>query len=392
MIFTILGTHQKISLAEIESVTKTSPISVNNRIAFFESLPTELTTLQKRLGGTVKLGHIVGSFHHFNVEELANFMSTVLLGDFSEGKRVFAVSYYNLGDSERFRQAEQMERILGNAVKKEVKKEGFNARFIESKSGIVNAATLKRNKVLEKGAEFVLFFTEKEVLIGQTASYQDIDDWSMRDFHRPARDAQRGMLPPKLARMMVNIAGADTSNKTLIDPFCGSGTVLMEAGLVGYEKLIGSDIAERATYDTDKNLKWTAVKNDFPPYELHTTTAANLPAVLKANSVDVAVMEPFLGKPRSGMESIHDVRDSVYELGELFKKTFSGIYKIMKNDGVLVLVSPVHIVDGQEVPVRTEQILTDIGFVRDTSIDTDLRYGRDGQFVERDLQKYIVRK
>jgi len=76
-----------------------------------------------------------------------------------------------------------------------------------------------------------------------------------RDFGRPAADAKSGMLPPKLARMMVNLASA-SKNETLLDAFCGSGTILTEAATLGFAKLIGSDISERAVSDTQKNSDW----------------------------------------------------------------------------------------------------------------------------------------
>ena len=46
------------------------------------------------------------------------------------------------------------------------------------------------------------------------------------------------MLKPKLARLLVNLTGA---KKQLLDPFCGTGSILIEAGVLGLKPL-GSDI------------------------------------------------------------------------------------------------------------------------------------------------------
>ena len=50
-------------------------------------------------------------------------------------------------------------------------------------------------------------------------------------------------LHPKLARVLVNIS-AIKRDETLLDPFCGTGGILIEAGLIG-AKVIGSDIEEK---------------------------------------------------------------------------------------------------------------------------------------------------
>lgn len=49
-------------------------------------------------------------------------------------------------------------------------------------------------------------------------------------------------LHPKLARALVNLTGA-AEGEVILDPFCGSGGLLIEAGLMGM-KIIGYDIDE----------------------------------------------------------------------------------------------------------------------------------------------------
>ncbi|EMR74772.1 THUMP domain protein, partial [Thermoplasmatales archaeon SCGC AB-540-F20] len=46
-------------------------------------------------------------------------------------------------------------------------------------------------------------------------------------------------LHPKLARALVNLSSIKRNEK-LLDPFCGTGGILLEAGLIG-TKIIGSD-------------------------------------------------------------------------------------------------------------------------------------------------------
>lgn len=42
----------------------------------------------------------------------------------------------------------------------------------------------------------------------------------------------------------------------ILDPFCGSGTILTEAMLINYKNLIGADISPKAINDTKKNIEW----------------------------------------------------------------------------------------------------------------------------------------
>lgn len=65
-------------------------------------------------------------------------------------------------------------------------------------------------------------------------------------------------LNPKLARAAVNLLGANC--KQLIDPFCGTGGILIEAGLMGL-KVIGYDIDENMLKKCAKNLTHFKIKN-----------------------------------------------------------------------------------------------------------------------------------
>lgn len=58
---------------------------------------------------------------------------------------------------------------------------------------------------------------------------------------------------PRLARAMVNLARVKKGAR-ILDPFCGTGTILIEAGLAGM-KPYGSDIDERMLRASEINLK-----------------------------------------------------------------------------------------------------------------------------------------
>ncbi|MAH33099.1 hypothetical protein CL615_01780 [archaeon] len=66
-------------------------------------------------------------------------------------------------------------------------------------------------------------------------------------------------LHPKLARAMVNLTGIGR-NETILDPFCGSGGILLEAGLMGL-KSIGYDISKKMIWKSMVNLKHYKIKD-----------------------------------------------------------------------------------------------------------------------------------
>ncbi|MFB3889329.1 MAG: DNA methyltransferase [Candidatus Bathyarchaeia archaeon] len=57
----------------------------------------------------------------------------------------------------------------------------------------------------------------------------------------------------KMARCMVNLAHAKTGS-TVLDPFCGTGTTILEASLMGC-KALGLDVQRRMVVGTNRNLK-----------------------------------------------------------------------------------------------------------------------------------------
>jgi len=57
-----------------------------------------------------------------------------------------------------------------------------------------------------------------------------------------------------LAKVLINIAGEGDTNKTIIDPCCGAGTVLLEGAYAGYA-MTGSDISRKTSWNALRNLQ-----------------------------------------------------------------------------------------------------------------------------------------
>ncbi len=102
-----------------------------------------------------------------------------------------------------------------------------------------------------------LFFTEKRIycclLLKKIDGYYE----SRRSHLRPKPSPIS--LHPRLAKAMVNLTGA-SSGELILDPFCGSGGILIEAGLMGL-KTEGFDISRKMIWKSMVNLKHYGIKD-----------------------------------------------------------------------------------------------------------------------------------
>ncbi|MDP7323430.1 MAG: DNA methyltransferase, partial [Candidatus Woesearchaeota archaeon] len=93
------------------------------------------------------------------------------------------------------------------------------------------------------------FFKTKKRIVAGLLQNQLKDDFESRKAHnRPVNHPTS--LHPKLARCMINLTGIEKG--TIVDPFCGSGGILLEASLLNLEPI---------GYDTEKTMIQAAKTN-----------------------------------------------------------------------------------------------------------------------------------
>ncbi|MBW3002708.1 methyltransferase domain-containing protein [Candidatus Woesearchaeota archaeon] len=108
--------------------------------------------------------------------------------------------------------------------------------------------------------EFHFFFAKDKIYCGLLLNPLD-EPFEDRKAHlRPMLHPTS--LHPRLARCLVNLTGAISTQNTVVDPFCGTGGILIEAGLMDF-KTIGYDIDDLMLKRADKNLKHFKVKFDL---------------------------------------------------------------------------------------------------------------------------------
>lgn len=227
----VLGRQPLISAAELESLFQDVRLVAPELAEFSADREPEI----RRLGGTQKIAQkIDGSVMDF------------LRGLPESGKITLGVSDFSRGATAFKAQGEALK------LKRMLAKMGRSARVVPNKEAALSSATSFHNKLFDKTKiELIKHGKDFYRVIG----VQDIDAYVKRDQARPARDAKVGMLPPKLAQILINLCGDLPKGSVLLDPFCGTGVVLQEAALMGYTPY-GTDVNERMVEYTKRNLEW----------------------------------------------------------------------------------------------------------------------------------------
>jgi tRNA G10 N-methylase Trm11 len=339
----LLGREPLLSAAEIAAVFNTRSFEINSPFLKLEINSSfsvsEIPTLMSRLGGTIKIALQMGIqlTEEDLLEKITEELNTV------EGKIHFGISLHT--DNSGANQVWEW----GKEIKQRLKEKDRSVRHVFNRETILSSVSVEKNGLTKRGREFIIIPSDpktKTYSLAKTMAVQPFEAFGARDFGRPGRDDVSGMLPPKLALMMLNLAQTPMDG-TLLDPFCGSGTILTEAWLLGFRNLIGCDISEKAIEDTKKNIEWTAKRelsqnpsNPIFSPRLLALDSTILSSKIKPTSIDTIVAEPFMGKPLKGNESQTDLKIQTEELKKLYLKSFAEFYTVLKSGGRAVFIIP----------------------------------------------------
>lgn len=378
--FFILGRQPYLSAAEIRAKLKQSGISFKETAFEPDFVILEIADKDKfnadklafELAGTIKIGVIDNEMEKVCATELMQSIPT------SSKKIHFGLSAYNI----------QLDiNKLGQEIKNELKRSGQSARFAVSKINPLSSAAVLKNKLLEKGAEIVILKSKTMIYHGHTLAIQPLEFWSMIDYGRPARDAKRGMLPPKLAQMMINLSEAKTDG-ALLDPFCGVGTIIQQSLLLGYANIIGCDIDNAAIKATKKNIDWLARRdliNQIPAVRFFVSDIKNLNKEVPQNSIDAVIAEPSLGPALQGYETEAQINKIIQDLSDLYRTTFIQLRAVLKPNGAIVIVIPSFRIKDKIYSIDLKKILPN-----GLKIVDQWPYSRDDQHVIRNILKIVA--
>ena len=350
-----------------------------------------------RLGGTLKLAIELG------------YSPLDYLRGLPEGKLTIGVSDYS---EQASRKTAAMEALK---LKKILVRHGRSVRVVENKEATLSTATSLHNGLSGKNPRKVeLIKVENDWY--RVIGVQDIDAYAKRDQARPARDARVGMLPPKLAQILINLCGPLEPGAVVLDPFCGTGVVLQEALLMGY-RAYGTDLSGRMVEYSEKNLEWLtrdvnshfegvrrlasrgvapAARGDGPAgraprNDLFHLSVGDATSFQWEQPIDAVACEGYLGKPFSRVPSEMELKEQKQECATIVLGFLKNLAGQVKAGTPVVIAGPAWLrPDGEYERMEILDEISDMGYNVNNKTREGLLYHRDNQVVARDI--IILRK
>lgn len=390
----ILGRQPALGMAELESLYGASPVSkAGTQSALLDVEPAAVDF--ERLGGSTKFGRVLGVLDTIDWKEIEKYLIKIVpehAKDLQEGKLTIGISAYGLRVSPAAVQA------TGLSLKKAIRKSsGRSVRLVPNKELELNTAQVLHNHLTdENGWELLIVRDDRRTIVAQTVQVQDIESYTVRDRERPKRDTRVGMLPPKLAQIIINLATGLTAPQKgdiLLDPFCGTGVVLQEASLMGFD-IYGTDLEPRMIEYTDTNLLWllslkdnrVAPSSDNRYYTLEVGDATTHHWKVAPQFV---ACETYLGRPFTSLPAPDVLKQTISECNTIISKFLRNIGSQIPPGARLCLALPAWQVRPNQfrhLPLIDQ--ISDMGYnhIRLMHVRSeDLLYYRAHQVVAREL-------
>ena len=241
LFFLVSGEHPELPQAEVKAILESENIPYRvigsgYRLIILESSSRALGRVADRSLMTELCGHVVSEIQSGS-DSIAKIPESQNLTSFlSEGESFSVRSVRIAGGQSRMRRV-QLERDLGKLIAKE-------------RQGV-------RVNLNNPSKTFLAILTPDKALLGLITNAREKGVVSRR---RPRKRPyfHPSTMQPKLARCMVNLA-RPRPGEILLDPFCGIGGHLIEAGLMGC-RVVGVDVKRRMLRAANRNLAFFGVK------------------------------------------------------------------------------------------------------------------------------------
>ena len=388
----IAGRQPLISLAEIQALYDKAARLVGKKLVFFEINEDGEENISpdiNRLGGSLKLGR----FFDTDFSKLAIFLATA----HPEGKITLGISDFSKQKKSGLAKQKSME------LKRNLAKMGRSVRVITSNEPEISSATAHHNQLGEKAGCFEIFLIDREIYL--SLGTQNITAYTERDQARPARDAKVGMLPPKLAQILINLCGKLPEGARVLDPFCGTGVILQEAAIMGYIPY-GTDLNERMVEYSKKNLSWLFNERNQKRFKILPDLIRKKDQILNAISVgdatnftwegeiDAVAFEGYLGAPMSKPPVDIKFKTEKAKCREIAMGFLKNITPQIKSGTPVVMALPAWLREnGKYAGLNILDEIQEMGYNFEKFQDlsqSDLLYYREGQIVAREI--IVIRK
>jgi tRNA G10 N-methylase Trm11 len=324
----ILGKNPVLSKAEIFSCLKTRGVSfsVQDHTSEFLIIDCDRPPVIDYLGGTIKIGSVHFDWPGTEIPEKDLKSAAEAL----PRTGIFGVSSYGTGW-----------KGIASKIKSLANKAGKSCKYMNippGRSSLTHVEVIKK-RLVEDSAEFLLLRGRQNYL-ARTAGVHNPFEFQKRDMDRPFKRPSLS-IPPRLCRIMINLSGQ--SQGILLDPFCGIGTILQEAALMGFT-IWGVDTDRQAVDWARRNIKWLlkgyGISQDGYQERIRFGDARKLTELFPQNSIDAIVTEPYLGPMLKVKPDLNKARRVMREVRPIYERFLRGACEILKPSGRIVVVSP----------------------------------------------------
>ena len=271
---------------------------------------------------------------------------------FPERNFNFSLSLYCTPGGQEAEYEDLSEQLLATVRRYGLKK----ANLIRSRSG----PEMYSERVVSRSAmDFVAFPLGATFQWGVTVYVPETEGFKERSTERPYVTSGIS-LSSRLARLLVNISGV-SKGQVLLDPFCGSGTILGEALLKGVD-CIGVDRNHGSVERTKENLAWVLSQNQHggqhpASYSVVTGDATNLRRSLGEQMVDAIVSEPILMPRFSSPPTLEKARRLIKHASSIYSDALYEMSGVLRRGGRMVLVTPsLRTIEGKDVTLSFEDL------------------------------------
>jgi tRNA G10 N-methylase Trm11 len=203
-----------------------------------------------------------------------------------------------------------------------------------------------------------------------------------------------GVLPQKLARIMCNLTGLQSG--IIWDPFCGSGTILMEAAVLGFD-VLGSDIDVNALNLANENMIWLSKEGIIKgiKYNLFQLDIYNVEKKvitdLRNTGINAVVFEPFMGPPQRKILSVSKADLLIENATKLYFSLFHVLNEISQKGFRVVIVLPSYKTNKGWIDMNISQFINKKWEVLNKKYSSqDLKWKRINSIIARNI--FILEK
>jgi len=329
-------------LSRLELIVVLRKLDIEHRIESYEDSfciveTASLAETPRHLGGSFKIGEIV-----VEAPDEKSFIEKLYkakLFEWLDEKASWGLSLYGINNNLDVDFVQDIQSIVGGKVREagahKAKKvlpdiTSVNEGVRELSSGIVTEKNVIDTQLLKSRDSLFLAITVATI---PSASFKE------RDLKRPYQDS-RISLSPRIARMLVNLSMLNEGQR-LLDPFCGTGTILMEAAILNIN-IMGLDKDSQKIKGSIHNINWlrsTGRISKGVHAKLQRADSRDL-RFLGRESIDAIATEPILLPTLEWFPSEEEAKEMLLNSFKTYREFLRSAEYVLKRNGAMALVVP----------------------------------------------------